>query len=167
MEKLGIDAKVMLAQIVNFVLLFIVFKKFVYKPFMNALKTQEKKEKEALDKIQEYEKKEQALYNKKLDLETDYEEKLKKMYAKMKKETSEAKRQILKEAQSEAEELRRHNLELIENDRTKMLGEIKKESLKIALALSEKALSQVVGSPLQSEIVKEISKKLPSIKNVN
>jgi F-type H+-transporting ATPase subunit b len=167
MEKLGIDAKVMLAQIVNFVLLFVVFKKFVYKPFMSALKTQEKKEKEALDKIQEYEKKEQSLYKKKLDLETDYEEKLKKMYAKMKKETSEAKTQILREAQSEAEKLRHHNLELIENDRTKMLSEIKKESLKIALALSEKALSQVVSAPLQSEIVKEISKKLPSIKNAN
>ena len=161
MDKLGIDIKVMIAQIVNFVLLFIVFKKFVYKPFLGALKTQETKEQEALKKIEEFEKKEQALYSQKLDLEKDYEEKLKKMYSKMKKETSEAQRQILKEAQVEAEELRRHNLELIEADRVKMLSEIKKESAQIALALSEKAISEVVGGNLQSEIIKQIAKNLP------
>lgn len=167
MEKLGIDLKVMVAQIVNFVLLLVIFKKYIYKPFLAALKNQEAKEKEALEKIEAYEKKEKALYSKKLELEQEYEEKLKKMYAKMKKETSEAKRQILKEAQNEAEELRRHNLELIEADRKKMLNEIKKESVDIALALSEKALSEIVNSKLQSEIVKEVAKKLPKSSYVN
>jgi len=167
MEKLGIDLKVMVAQIVNFVLLLVIFKKYIYKPFLTALKNQEVKEKEALEKIEAYEKKEKALYNRKLELEQDYEEKLKKMYAKMKKETSEAKRQILKEAQNEAEELRRHNLELIEADRKKMLNEIKKESVEIALALSEKALSEIVSNKMQSEIVKEVAKKLPKLSHAN
>lgn len=157
----------MVAQIINFVLLFVVFKKYIYKPFLKALKTQGEKEQEALNKIEAYEKKEKALYNRKLELEQEHEERLKKMYSKMKKETSEAKRQILKEAQSEAEELRRHNLELIEEDRKKMLNEIKKESIEIALALSEKALSQVVGEKMQSEIVKEVAKKLPKVNHVN
>ena len=167
MEKLGIDFKVMLAQITNFVLLLILFKKFVYKPFLQALKDQAKKEQEALSKIESYESKEKALYDRKLQLEQEYEEKLKKMYSKMKKETSEAKRQILKEAQTEAEELRRHNLELIEADRNKMFNEVKSESTKIALALSEKALSEIVSRSLQSEIVKEVVKKLPKVKYAN
>ncbi|OGK64464.1 hypothetical protein A2313_03205 [Candidatus Roizmanbacteria bacterium RIFOXYB2_FULL_41_10] len=167
MEKLGIDLKVMTAQIINFILLLILFKKFVYKPFLQALKNQAKKEQEALAKIEDYENKEKVLYDRKLQLEKDYEEKLKKMYSKMKKETSEAKRQILKEAQSEAEELRRHNLELIEADRNKMFNEVKQESTKIALALSEKALSEIVGRSLQSEIVKEVVKKLPKVKYAN
>ncbi len=157
----------MLAQITNFVLLLILFKKFVYKPFLQALKDQAKKEQEALSKIESYESKEKALYDRKLQLEQEYEEKLKKMYSKMKKETSEAKRQILKEAQTEAEELRRHNLELIEADRNKMFNEVKSESTKIALALSEKALSEIVSRSLQSEIVKEVVKKLPKVKYAN
>jgi F-type H+-transporting ATPase subunit b len=161
MEKLGIDLKVMAAQIINFLLLLVIFKKFIYKPFLQALKTQAEKEKEAIAKIEAYEKKEKALNNRKLELEHEYEDKLKKMYAKMKQETSEAKRQILKEAQSKAEEIRQHNLELIEADRNKMLAEIKKEAVGIALALSEKALSEVVDSKMQSEIIKELSKKLP------
>lgn len=167
MEKLGIDIKIMVAQIINFVLLLVIFKKFIYQPFLKALKTQAEKEKEALIKIEAYEKKEKALYNRKLELEQEYEEKLKKMYAKMKKETNEAKRQILKEAQNEAEELRHHNLELIEADRQKMLLDIKKESVEIALALSEKALSQIVSAKLQSEIVKEVAKKLPKANHAN
>jgi F-type H+-transporting ATPase subunit b len=167
MEKLGIDIKIMMAQVINFILLLVLFKKFVYKPFLTALKDQAKKEKEALQKIEAYENKERELYNRKLELEKDYEEKLKKTYAKMKKETSEAKREILKEAQSEAEEIRQHNLELVEADRNKMLNEIKKESVKIARVLSEKALSEVVGRNLQSEILKEVIKKLPKVGNVN
>jgi F-type H+-transporting ATPase subunit b len=167
MEKLGIDIKIMMAQVINFILLLVLFKKFVYKPFLTALKDQAKKEKEALQKIEAYENKERELYNRKLELEKDYEEKLKKTYAKMKKETSEAKREILKEAQSEAEEIRQHNLELVEADRNKMLNEIKKESVEIARVLSEKALSEVVGRNLQSEILKEVIKKLPKVGNVN
>lgn len=167
MEKLGIDARIMLAQVINFVLLLVVFKKFVYAPFLKALKDQEKKEKEALSKIEEYEKKEKSLYNQKLELEKDYEDKLKKMYAKMKKETSEAKRQILKEASTEAEELRQHNMKLIDADRNKMMNEIGHEATKIALALSEKALAQVVNKNLQTEIVKEVASKLPKIKHAN
>lgn len=167
MEKLGIDLKVMVAQVINFVLLLVIFKKFIYKPFLKALKTQEEKENEALHKIQEYEKKDKALYSRKLELESEYEDRLKKMYAKMKKETNEAKRQILKDAQNEAEELRQHNLELIEADRKKMLNELKKEALTIALALSEKALADIVDRRLQSKIVEEITKKLPKVNHAN
>lgn len=163
MDKLGIDIKVMVAQVINFVLLLIIFKKFIYKPFLSALKSQEAKEKEALTKIEEFEKKEQELYSQKLELEKEYEEKLKVMYSKMKKETNEAQRQILKEAQNEAEELRRHNLELIEADKVKMLAEIKQQSGQIALALSKKAISDALSKDLQSEIIKEVAKKLPKV----
>lgn len=167
MEKLGVDPKMIVAQIVNFLLLLLIFKKFVYQPFLTALKNQTNQEEEALKKIEEFEKKEKSLYDKKLQLEQEYEEKLKKMYTKMKAETNEAKRSILKEAQAEAEELRKHNSELIEADKKKMLQEVRKESTKIALALTEKTLAEVLSVGLQSEIIKDVTKKLPKVNYAN
>jgi F-type H+-transporting ATPase subunit b len=161
MENLGLDIKIFVAQIINFVLLFFIFRKLVYKPFLNTLKTEEDREKKALGKIEEYEKKEKELYKTKLALEDEYEEKLKRIYAKMKKETNEAKRQILKEAQIEAEELRKHNLELIESDKQKMLADVKKEATEIALVIAEKALSETLTPALQKQITKDIANKLP------
>jgi len=44
MEKLGVDIKLLIAQITNFILFFIVFKKLVSKPFKNFLDDERKKE---------------------------------------------------------------------------------------------------------------------------
>ncbi len=167
MENLGIDIKILLAQVINFLLLFVVFRKFVYRPFLNSIKEQEEKEKSAIKKIEAYEKKEKELYERKVALEEAYEDKLKKMYAKMKKETNEAKRQILKDAQVEAEEIRKHNMELIESEREKMYEEVKKEASQIALALAEKAIRETVGGDLQKQITKEVARKLPKVKHAD
>ena len=52
MENLGIDGKLLLAQIINFVLFFILVKQFVVKPFTNFL-NQERKNEEDKDKLLE------------------------------------------------------------------------------------------------------------------
>jgi len=167
MEQLGINWKLMVAQVINFILLFIVFKKFVFKPFLDAIKKQKKQEKEALDKIETYEAKEKELYEKKLGLEKEYEERLKKTYNKVKRETAEIKKQTIKEAQREAEELRKQNLELIESEKKKMLQQVKQEAMHIALVLTEKALSEVTDEELQKEIVKNVTEKLPKVKHAD
>ena len=45
MDKLGIDVKLLIAQLVNFGLFFFIFQKFIAKPFLGLIKSEEKKEK--------------------------------------------------------------------------------------------------------------------------
>lgn len=163
MEKLGIDGRILLAQIINFVVVVFLFKKYIFKPFFEKLHSEEKREKDEEKKIKSYDAKEKELYTQKLDLEKDYEKKLKTMYAKMKKETDEAKRAILKEAQQEADDIRKHNMELIENERAKNSQEIKKAAYSVATTLVEKVLTETVGTELQKRIVQEVTAKLPKI----
>lgn len=163
MEKLGIDARILIAQVINFIVLVVLFKKFIFKPFFEKLNSEEKRSKDELKKIKAYEEKEKELYTQKLELEKDYEKKLKTMYAKMKKETEEAKHEILKTAQQEADEIRKHNMDLIESEKAKGSEEIKKAAYTLAATLTEKVLSETVSADMQRKIVQEVTAKLPKI----
>ena len=165
MEKLGIEPKILLAQVVNFVLLLFLFKKYLLKPFFTKLDEEKKRVKEEENKLKSYEKKEQELFEKRATLEAEYEKKLKTTYARMKKETDEAKRQILKEAQNEAEELRRHTMELIEAEKQKNTAEMRREAYQVAVSLVERVLKESLSKELQKEIMSEVMTKLPKIQN--
>jgi len=160
MEKLGIDVKILLAQVLNFVILFVVFKKFLVKPFLETLDKEQAKRAQEEKKLKELEGKERELYNQKLNIEQEYEKKIKSFYAKMKKEADETKQQIIKEAKVEAEEIRKHNLELIKAEKDKGLLEVKKEAYKIALVMAEKAISEALDPDMQKKINLQIINKL-------
>lgn len=163
MEKLGIEPKILLAQVVNFVILLILFKKYLFKPFFTKLKEEEKRAKEEENKLKQYEKKEKDLFEQRAILDTEYEKKLKATYAKMKKETDEAKRQILKEAQKEADELRRHTMELLEAEKQKNVADMRKEAYQVAVTLVERVLGESLSKELQKKITQDVVAKLPKI----
>lgn len=165
MEKLGIEPKILLAQVINFVILLVLFKKFLFKPFFTKLDAEEKRSKEEENRLKQYEKKEKELMDKRVALEEEYEKKMKANYAKMKKETDEAKRQILKEAQKEADELRRHTMELLEAEKQKSVTEMKRESYQVAVSLVERVLGESLSKELQKKITQEVMTKLPKISN--
>ncbi|MFA6005136.1 MAG: hypothetical protein WC775_01485 [Patescibacteria group bacterium] len=165
MEKLGIEPKILLAQVINFVILLVLFKKFLFKPFFTKLDEEEKRAKDEENKLKSYEKKEKELLEKRSALESEYEKKLKATYAKMKKETDEAKHQILKEAQSEAEELRKHSMALLEAEKQKSATEMKREAYQVAVSLVERVLGESLSKELQKKITSEVMTKLPKIQN--
>ena len=96
-------------------------------------------------------------------LDAEYEKKLKATYAKMKKETDEAKGHILKEAQKEADELRRHTMELLDSEKKKNVTEMRKEAYQVAVSLVERVLGESLSAELQKKITQDIVTKLPKI----
>lgn len=165
MEKLGIEPKILLAQVINFVILLVLFKKFLFKPFFDRLEAEEKRTKEEEGKLKQYEKQEKELHDKRVALESDYEKKLKASYAKMKKETDEAKRQIMKDATKEAEELRRHTMELLESEKKGNAAQMKKEAYQVAVSLVERVLGESLSAEMQKKITADVLTKLPKITN--
>ena len=99
MENLGIDGKLLLAQIINFVLFFILVKKFVVKPFTAFLNQERKNEEEKnklLDKLkkseeasQEAEKNAKAKMKKEFDL----------LFIQAKKEAQNIRADLIKQAE--------------------------------------------------------------------
>ncbi len=84
--KLGIDVKLLIAQVVNFALLLWVLKKFLYHPLMNRVEADERKLREAEEKAKQLEEEKQA-------------------FAKQKEEETAEAKQRVQEMMTEAEEL--------------------------------------------------------------
>jgi len=135
MEKLGVDIKLLIAQITNFILFFIVFKKLVSKPFKNFLDNERKKEelKEKLDSaIKEFEVKKQSD-------EKNFKEKFEKEKQKIIKETreeAEKKRtEMLNETEEEIGRLKTKTKEELEKSRQIMEKQLKKDIVTLGIEI--------------------------------
>ncbi|GIW62962.1 MAG: hypothetical protein KatS3mg090_0788 [Patescibacteria group bacterium] len=165
MEQLGINYKLLLAQLINFVLLFYIFKKFLAKPFSEFVKKQKQRE-----KIQE--EYEQKLAE--LDLE---KEKILNATRKKAKETAD---QLIHEAVKSAEELKKRLTEEVkkevqlekeklmkelETEKESFEKELKQNILNLSLKLTEETLKEFMTEERKKEYQKLLIKNLDKTVN--
>lgn len=163
MEQLGIDGGLLLAQTINFIVVLIVYVRFVHKPFLKKIKEEQYKQAELERLLNEAKEKEEVLQEKQELMRQEIEQRLKKEYTAMKKEVDGAKRAILKEAHEKANRVREHNVALIEQEKQKMATEVRSDVVRIASQMLEKALAGMIGKSLQKEVTQEVTKQLPKI----
>lgn len=158
MENLGIDIKLLIAQATNFILFFIIFKKFIAKPFANFLKDEKQKEetKEKLDRqIKELAEKE------KLD-EKKMKEKLEKEREKLvkvaKEQAEKIKMETLKKAEEDATRIKTKAYEEIEKEKKLAASKLKKEIVELSVGLVETGLKNYLSPTSRKEITDVILK---------
>jgi len=161
MESLGINIKLLLAQVINFFLFFLIFRKFISKPFSKFLDTEIKNESEKDRILVELKKKEEAV----ITLEARMKEKVKKEYdlqmKQVKEEAQKIKASLAEEAKKTADEIIERGKKQTENERELMYKEMKKKIMEISLALVAKGLSQFLNKNNQKEVTQYILKNLP------
>lgn len=163
MEKLGINGGLLLAQTLNFVIVLAVYLRYVHKPFLKKIGEEKAKQTQLERLLREAKEQEEVLQQKQEAMQQETEQKLKKEYAAMKKEVDVAKRGILKEAHEEADRIREHNMEMIEQEKKKMLTEVRGDVVRIASLVLEKALQGMVRRELQEQVTKEVIAQLPKV----
>lgn len=160
MENLGIDIKLLVAQFVNFILFFVIFKVFIAKPFMTFLKKKEKEEEERLrlveqaKSMQEVIEKKEAEARKHLALETDEAMKSAKSDAKSTREA------IVAEAREEASAIIKKAHEQIEEDRRTMEKNMKNAVADLSVLIVSKALREHLSAKEQKALNEKILKNL-------
>jgi F-type H+-transporting ATPase subunit b len=153
-EIFGIDGLVVLAQVVNFIVILYILKRFAYKPLFNVIKKREDLVKETVEKAEEQRK---ALEK------TEIEEK------KILKKASETASQIVKDAKEEAASIIAMGQEKTKNETTKMVAEAKaqieierkevetkllKDVTGLSVEVLRKSLSKILTDKEQDEVVK-------------
>lgn len=153
LQKLGIDFKVLIAQIINFGILFLILKHFLYKPILNALDKRKKRIKESLEKAAEIEKKSEAA-------EKDYNERILKANKEAEGIVEEARlaaektrKGILEKAQNEADAIKDTAVKDIENQRNALYADVKKNTGKLAIFILTKVLKQDLGEEFYKKSV--------------
>ena len=158
LENLGINGKMLLAQIVNFFILLYVLKRFAYGPILKMLEERSEKIEKGISDSEKAQKK-----------LTEIEEKERKVLAKAKieaqgiiaksEEVAERnKKEILEDARIKAEKIMTDTESKIDEERGRMLGEVKKEVAELVMLATEKIVGEKANNEKDREIINEVIK---------
>lgn len=158
MEQLGIDYKLMLAQIVNFAIVFFLVRKFVATPFLGFLK-KEKSNQEEKDKTESLVKQQkEELVQEENKLKGRWKQEAKVLLKQAEEEAEKKRVMLVKEAQAEAEEIRNKARRQIEEERKSAEKEMRGKVIDLALTMVDKGLNDYLDSQAQKEVTQYIIK---------
>ena len=106
MDKLGLDIKQIVAQLINFILFFLIFKKFIARPFARFLDEEKAKAKETETALARIRLEEEQLAVRRNQLNEEMKTEFDKAMKEAKKEADILKKELIIEAKKEAEEIK-------------------------------------------------------------
>src|SRR3989338_2596155 len=164
MEALGIDSKLLLAQAVNFLLFFYIFKRFLYKPFLDYINKQAKDEEEKERLLHEIEERERSIADKEREILEDVRAQATKMMKEAEVEAAQKRQEIIKKNQGEAVEIKQRAESDLSKEKEKLYDEVKGHVIKTSQALTEKVLSDFLNEKRQKEVLSEVFKNIKKAK---
>jgi F-type H+-transporting ATPase subunit b len=167
MKELGIEPILLLAQIVNFGIVFFVLKKYLYKPLLAMLDKRKHEIEEGLISAQKAAKQEEKLKEKEADLLLSAKKDAKAVVDQAKKQLEEQKKQILADAHKQAAEILAKAKVQAENVAKSQEESMKNEAVELAIAMVAKVLPDVLSEgdhrKILSAKLKDIEKATKSI----
>ncbi len=167
MEKLGLDIKLLIAQLTNFVLFFLIFKKFISKPFSSFLEREKAKDKEKERIIQDLQKRELQLKEEENKLRKKMEKEYEEQLNQAKKEALELRKKIIDQAKKEAQDIVNKARQEAYEEKAKIEKEMKKKIIDLSIYLVEKVLKTVLTEDLQRAVTQKIIKDKSFLKDIN
>lgn len=160
MEKLGVDIRLLIAQGINFLIFYYIFKKFIAEPFLTYLNQEKEKEAEKLKFEEEINKKREAYSNEEKKKREELKKELALMKDQLKKEMIEEKEKIIELAKKQAETIKTRAKKEIEAEKARLEAEVKVKISETALILIEKGFKDLLTTEMEKELTQSIIKKL-------
>ena len=160
MEALGIDLKLLLAQTINFVLFFIIFKKFLYAPFLKFLDMERKNELEKQRLLKDLQEKETGLEKREQEVLADARAQALQIMKTAEETADKKKKEILKNAHDEIVDMKLKAKKDIEDERTKLHDEVKSHVIQVSRTLTTSVLKDFIDEKNQHSILERIFKEM-------
>jgi F-type H+-transporting ATPase subunit b len=152
---LGVDGKLLAAQIVNFIILVLILRHFVYKPLMAMLEKRRTDIADSLKKVEEIEQRSQAMQAEHEKQMAKSKEEALAIIDKAKQAAETMRAEMLDVTKAENEKLLVRAQEDIAREKDKMLGEAKQDIGKLVIAASEKILQKELDEKTQERFIDE------------
>lgn len=160
MDKLGIDVKLLIAQLVNFGLFFFIFQKFIAKPFLGLIKSEEKKEKaKHAFEVEMIEQKEQAEQEEKKAKER-LNSQIKVLLDSARKEAEVVKKSMIESAKKEAADVVVQSRRQMEEESRLMEQTIKHKVADLSLLIVKEAMKDYLTENMQKEMTQHIISRI-------
>lgn len=160
MEKLGIDIKLLIAQLINFGIFFFVIKKFIAKPFMSFLKQEQKNEADKQKAQREIQQKEEELASYEKKSREEMKRAFDKAITKVKEDANVLRVQLIEQARGDASDLVERAKKQIDEERGKMEQDLKDKLAEASTLVVYKALSEYLTEDDQRKITQHILTRL-------
>ena len=161
MENLGIDLKLMIAQLINFLILFVVFKKFMAKPFLNFIRDERKKEEDKNKLLAELEERMQGLEKQKTLFKQEQKKEMEKTMQEVAHHAETMRQELVKKAEKEAEDiLSKAKIQIVE-EKLKLDRDMKSHLVTVSTMLIEKGLQSFLTEDQKRQVTQNILKNLP------
>jgi F-type H+-transporting ATPase subunit b len=155
LSKLGIDWKLLIAQIVNFLVLLFVLYKFAYGPVLAMLDKRQKKIEKGLKDADEAHKKlaESAELQKEILRKARTE--AKDIVEKAQIQAEKSKSEIAGEAKKQSEKIIANAKDQIEQEKNKMITEVKSEIGSLVVAATEKMIGEKIDDKKDKKLIEK------------
>lgn len=159
-NSLGINAKLLIAQIINFLILLFLLSRFLYRPIVKMLDERSKKIEKSLSDAEkiEAELKETEVRNQKILEETHNQ--AKQIIAEAKTGASEEAKKIIAEAEKRSIQLKDRTVKEITDEKEKAKREIKQEAANLIALATEKVTEKKFDQSDDSKLIKEIIEQI-------
>lgn len=155
-----IDWFTVIAQIINFLILVGLLKRFLYKPILNAIEERENKINSQLEHAESKEEEAQKEKEEFTQKNEDFEDKKKELMKKAEEESEEKRQKLLEEARKEANEFRSKLKKSSEEIQESISQEIEQKMQHEVFAITRKTLSDLASLNLEEQAVKVFIKRL-------
>ena len=159
-KDFGVNPVLLAAQIVNFLIILFVLKRFMYKPVITMLKKREDEIKKGLSDSEKNQKQLIETIEKEKAILQAARENADKMIAEAKLEATESKNQIEAATKKEIEKMQVQARETIEQETKAAEERLTRNIGEIAISLLEKSLTGIFGEKEQKSILKKAEAEL-------
>ncbi len=153
LSKLGINWKLLIAQLVNFAILFYILKRFAYQPIIKILNERTKKIEKGLKDTEEAKRRLQEIAEQEREILNRARAEAQKIIVKAEEVGQENKENLVNQARLQAERIIAEAKAEIELEKAKMLREVKAEVAQLVISATEKVLGEKIDEKKDREII--------------
>ncbi len=158
LNNLGINGKLLLAQIVNFLILLFVLHRYAYKPVLKILNDRTEKIEKGLGDAEEAKKKLLEITEKEKVVLGEARKEAQTIIDSAEKTALKNKEDLLDEAKKKSEEIVSNTQKQLEEEKKKMLSEIKSEIAELVVLATDKVIGEKLNSEKDKKLIEEAIK---------
>ncbi len=163
MEQLGIEPNLLLAQIVNFLIIFFVLSKLLYKPILGMLEKRKKEITAGLELTEKMRLEEEKLNVRKEKLLDEARKEARNIVEAGKKEADAQAKEIVESAHKASQDIIEKGKEDVVELRAGMQKDVRRAAVDIAQAMTKQLLSQVLTPADQHKLIQKHLKELEKV----
>jgi len=162
-NNFGLDPLLLGAQIVNFLIIFYILKRFLYKPVLNLLKKREESIREGLKQAEEGRELYEEAKRKEKEILSRAQKQAQAILEEAKNQADKTAKEIEEKARKRAIEILNSSAETISYEKKNAEKELNKYVLELAINLIEKSASELFDKNYQKQLIKTAAEKFKKI----